>query len=177
MPSPSPTPERAITQDHEADDASKDDQLVTQSPDNVVITLSRPLRSKRYDYKALNTSGQRIEKTAEKAALTFLQEGTMPSLHEELCFTATEAVREADITQNIIPKNWWDARARPDYETVWKPAGATLVTLNTTEAEFINLTPAAISTMWVDNLLEDLGTNQPTPLVMLRIARTPGSTP
>jgi hypothetical protein len=49
---------------------------------------------------------------------------------------------------------------------LWKSKKQTLVTLNTTEAEFINLTPAAISTMWVDNLLEDLGARQPTPLVM-----------
>src|SRR5204863_8579994 len=42
----------------------------------------------------------------------------------------------------------------------------TLVTLSSTEAEFINLTPTALSLMWIASLLQEAGYSQPLPLLM-----------
>ena len=49
---------------------------------------------------------------------------------------------------------------------VWKAKKQVLVTLSSTEAEFINLTPTALSLQWVASVLKDAGYQQPTPLVL-----------
>lgn len=46
---------------------------------------------------------------------------------------------------------------------VWKAKKQVLVTLSSTEAEFINLPPMAL---WAANVLEDTGYPQPPPLLM-----------
>jgi hypothetical protein len=48
----------------------------------------------------------------------------------------------------------------------WKSAKQTLVTTSTTEAEFINLTPAGMSLLWISQFLADLKMPQPKPLVL-----------
>ncbi|EAQ82905.1 hypothetical protein CHGG_11081 [Chaetomium globosum CBS 148.51] len=48
---------------------------------------------------------------------------------------------------------------------VWKAKKQTLVTLSSTEAEFINLTPTALSLLWVANVLKDAGYQQNAPLL------------
>lgn len=57
----------------------------------------------------------------------------------------------------------------------WKSKRQTLVTTSTTEAEFINMTPAGQSLIWFDSILEQLGLQQPRPLLMftVRTHRTP----
>ncbi len=49
---------------------------------------------------------------------------------------------------------------------VWKARKQVLVTLSSTEAEFINLTPTAMSLLWVATVLKDMGYHQKTPLLM-----------
>jgi hypothetical protein len=49
---------------------------------------------------------------------------------------------------------------------LWKTKKQTFVALSTTEAEFTNLTPAALSAKWVAKILEDCGAKQPTPTVL-----------
>ena len=40
---------------------------------------------------------------------------------------------------------------------LWKAKKQTLVTLSSTEAEFVNLTPSALSLLWVAKILEEAG--------------------
>jgi hypothetical protein len=49
---------------------------------------------------------------------------------------------------------------------LWKTKKQTFVALSTTEAEFTNLTPAALSAKWVAKILDDCGVPQPTPLIL-----------
>jgi hypothetical protein len=49
---------------------------------------------------------------------------------------------------------------------VWKAKKQTLVTLSSTEAEFVNLTPLALSLLWVAKILEEAGYPQQTPLLL-----------
>ncbi|KAL2016242.1 hypothetical protein VTK56DRAFT_4018 [Thermocarpiscus australiensis] len=49
---------------------------------------------------------------------------------------------------------------------VWKSKKQALVTLSTTEAEFIKLTPTALSLLWVANVLKEAGYEQPMPLIL-----------
>lgn len=49
---------------------------------------------------------------------------------------------------------------------LWKTKKQTFVALSTTEAEFANLTPAALSAKWVGKILEECGAPQPTPTVI-----------
>ena len=49
---------------------------------------------------------------------------------------------------------------------LWKTKKQTFVALSTTEAEFTNLTPAALSAKWVAKILEDCGAPQPTPTLV-----------
>jgi hypothetical protein len=53
-----------------------------------------------------------------------------------------------------------------DCPITWKSKRQELVTLSTTEAEFINLTPAALSLIFIRNLCKDLGYEQPKPLIV-----------
>ena len=39
----------------------------------------------------------------------------------------------------------------------WKSKRQFIITLSTIEAEFINLTPAGLSAMWIDRLTQELG--------------------
>ena len=48
----------------------------------------------------------------------------------------------------------------------WKSRKQTLVCLSSTESEFINLTPAGLSLLWIHNLLKDLGHEQLKPMIM-----------
>jgi hypothetical protein len=48
----------------------------------------------------------------------------------------------------------------------WKTKKQTFVALSTTEAEFTNLTPTALSAKWVAKILEDCGAKQPLPTVL-----------
>lgn len=48
----------------------------------------------------------------------------------------------------------------------WKTKRQSMVVLSSTEAEFINLTPAGMSTIWINYMLTELGFRQPKPLVM-----------
>ena len=49
---------------------------------------------------------------------------------------------------------------------VWKTKKQTFVALSTTEAEFANLTPAALSAKWVARILEECGAPQPKPTIL-----------
>ena len=49
---------------------------------------------------------------------------------------------------------------------VWKSEKQTIVTISTTEAEFINLTPATLSLKWVAQMCADAGYPQPIPLLV-----------
>ncbi|EAQ83032.1 hypothetical protein CHGG_10850 [Chaetomium globosum CBS 148.51] len=49
---------------------------------------------------------------------------------------------------------------------LWKSKKQTFVALSTTEAEFTNLTPTALSTMWVSQILKDCGIPQKIPTVI-----------
>lgn len=49
---------------------------------------------------------------------------------------------------------------------LWKTKKQTFVALSTTEAEFTNLTPAALSAKWVAKILEECGAPQPTPTII-----------
>ena len=49
---------------------------------------------------------------------------------------------------------------------LWKSKRQTFVTLSSTEAEFTNLTPAALSTQWVAQILREAGCQQPTPMLL-----------
>ena len=49
----------------------------------------------------------------------------------------------------------------------WTSKKQTLVTLSTTEAEFINLTPTGCSILWIKALLTELGYPQKEPLLLL----------
>ncbi|OXV06724.1 hypothetical protein Egran_05509, partial [Elaphomyces granulatus] len=48
----------------------------------------------------------------------------------------------------------------------WKSKRQTIVTTSTTEAEFINLTPAGLSALWVANLLSEAGHPQKPPVIL-----------
>jgi len=48
----------------------------------------------------------------------------------------------------------------------WKSKRHTIVTLSTTEAEFINITPVAKDVQWVAQICKGAGVPQPTPLVI-----------
>ena len=48
----------------------------------------------------------------------------------------------------------------------WKSKKQTLVTLSSTEAEFINLTPAGQSAIWLAKILGEAGCPQKTPFIM-----------
>lgn len=50
---------------------------------------------------------------------------------------------------------------------LWKTKKQTFVALSTTEAEFANLTPAALATQWVAKILQDCGATQPTPHIVM----------
>ena len=50
---------------------------------------------------------------------------------------------------------------------IWKAKKQTLVTLSSTESEFINLTPAGLSLLWAANVPTQRGGNpQSTPLLL-----------
>jgi hypothetical protein len=49
---------------------------------------------------------------------------------------------------------------------LWKTNKQTFVALSTTEAEFTNLTPAALSAMWVSQILEECGAPQKAPSIL-----------
>ncbi len=49
---------------------------------------------------------------------------------------------------------------------IWKSKKQTIVTISTTEAEFINLTPTAQSLLWVAQICEDAGVRQKKPLLI-----------
>ena len=49
---------------------------------------------------------------------------------------------------------------------VWKTKKQTFVALSTMEAEFANLTPAALSAQWVAWILEECGAPQPKPTIL-----------
>ena len=49
---------------------------------------------------------------------------------------------------------------------LWKSKKQTFVALSSTEAEFANLTPTALSTMWVSQILKDCGAPQMAPMVI-----------
>ena len=49
---------------------------------------------------------------------------------------------------------------------VWKTKKQTFVALSTTEAEFANLTPAALSAKWVARILEECDAPQPKPTIL-----------
>ncbi|KAL2022214.1 hypothetical protein VTK56DRAFT_5824 [Thermocarpiscus australiensis] len=49
---------------------------------------------------------------------------------------------------------------------IWKTKKQTFVALSTTEAEFANLTPAALSAKWVAGILEECGAPQPKPTIL-----------
>lgn len=48
----------------------------------------------------------------------------------------------------------------------WRSKKQTLVTLSTSEAEFVNLTPTAKALYWARNVLEEAGFNQPEPQIL-----------
>ena len=48
----------------------------------------------------------------------------------------------------------------------WKSKRQTLVTLSSTKAEFINLTPTALSIIWIASMLGEAGYPQPYPSLM-----------
>jgi hypothetical protein len=48
----------------------------------------------------------------------------------------------------------------------WKSKKQTLVTLSSTEAEFINLTPAGLTAIWIANILKEAGYSQKKPLIL-----------
>ena len=49
---------------------------------------------------------------------------------------------------------------------IWKTKKQPLVTLSTTEAEFINLTPCGSSVIWINNILTEAGHPQRLPILM-----------
>jgi hypothetical protein len=49
---------------------------------------------------------------------------------------------------------------------MYKAEKQTLVTLSSTEAEFVNLAPSALSLLWVAKILEEAGYPQQTPLLL-----------
>ena len=49
-----------------------------------------------------------------------------------------------------------------DGPVFWKSRKQTIVTVSSTEAEFINLTPAGLSVLWIKQLLKDMGFRQTT---------------
>jgi hypothetical protein len=90
----------------------------------------------------------------------------------------------ADMTiDNLLMKTYADASYADDLLTRWSTGGhivfvaggpvlwkakkQTFVALSTTEAEFANLTPAALATQWVAKILEDCGAKQPKPHVVM----------
>ena len=48
----------------------------------------------------------------------------------------------------------------------WKSKKQTLVTLSSTEAEFVNLTPAGQSAIWLAEILKEAGCPQTTPFIL-----------
>ena len=49
---------------------------------------------------------------------------------------------------------------------MWKSKKQTIVTLSTTEAEFVNLTPTIKSAQWIAEICQNAGIPQPTPIVI-----------
>jgi hypothetical protein len=48
----------------------------------------------------------------------------------------------------------------------WKSKKQTIVTLSSTEAEFINLTPAGLTAIWITNILKEAGFPQKKPFIL-----------
>ncbi len=71
---------------------------------------------------------------------------------------ATDLITRASVGGHIVMIN--------DCPITWKAKKQRLVTLSSTEAEFINLTPTALSLLWVATKLKDAGYEQNTPLLM-----------
>jgi hypothetical protein len=53
-----------------------------------------------------------------------------------------------------------------DGPVFWKTKKQSVVALSTTEAEFMNLTPAGLSLKWINNILTEMGYKQDTPLLL-----------
>ena len=49
---------------------------------------------------------------------------------------------------------------------LWKSKKQTMVTLSTLEAEFINLTPAGLALLWINNMLTEFGKGQESLLLL-----------
>lgn len=71
---------------------------------------------------------------------------------------ASDLITRASVGGHVVMIN--------DCPVVWKSKKQVLVTLSSTEAEFINLTPTALSLLWVANIMKDAGHHRQNPLLL-----------